>query len=67
MFRTTPPEPELTLATMNWKSAPTTQMQNAGKVKAQYESPCLWTAARVNEVRYAPAPIPTSSLLETLC
>jgi hypothetical protein len=42
-------------------------MQKAGNVNAQYESPYRCTAARMKETRYAPAPIPTSSLFETLC
>jgi hypothetical protein len=52
---------------MNWKSAPITQMHRYGKKKAQYESPYLCTAARMNDTRYAQAPMPTNNLFETLC
>jgi len=57
----------VTFATMNWKSAPITHRQSAGKVNAQYESPFRCTAANTNEMRYAKAPIAMSNLFDTLC
>ena len=51
-----------TLEIMNWKSAPSTVTQSAGKRNIQYEELSLMKIKRVAPTKYAKAPIPMTTV-----
>lgn len=57
---------KLTLAAINWKSAPITVIQRDGNSSAQYEVFCRIKMSNNAPVIYASAPMPMTVVPETL-